>query len=116
MPNVELDDFFESPSKPLFDRLTKDQLCQVAAHYQFDINLPKGFNKQELKEIIKSKLVDLLIISIGTVDSSGPSTATSTPSAGEKMVSLGNSAEVLKLQLEYKRLESGAREGSSVSA
>jgi hypothetical protein len=59
MPNVELDDFFESPSEPLFDRLTKDQLCQVAAHYQFDINLPKGFNKQELKESIKSKLVDL---------------------------------------------------------
>src|SRR4029434_2986641 len=109
MPTIEVEDFFTSPTEDLLDSLTKEQLGQVAVHYQFDI--PKGLKKQELQECVKSKLVDMSVISSKiTAETSGPPTATSTPNAGEKVGSLENQAELLKLQLEYKRLEAAEQE------
>src|SRR4029434_4807230 len=109
MPTIEVEDFFTSPTEDLLDSLTKEQLGQVAVHYQFDI--PKGLKKQELQECVKTKLVDMSVISSKiTAETSGPPTATSTPNAGEKVGSLENQAELLKLQLEYKRLEAAEQE------
>lgn len=51
-----VDRFVAEPSKALFDTLTKDQLIQLAGHY--DIDLPSKKYKEDIKKTVKSALCE----------------------------------------------------------
>lgn len=103
-----LADFFTSPTEEHLDGLTKDQLFKVAEHYQFAAELPKGVKEQELKRLIKTKLVERSILaSKSTIETLGPTTSFDSVhvSRSDVVLSFEQQKELLTLQMEHKRFE-----------
>ncbi|KAL2102368.1 hypothetical protein ACEWY4_001536 [Coilia grayii] len=107
--------FVTSPSEEAFDCLTKDQLRKIADHYQLEVDLPKTLRKQELRGAVKSKLLELGVISVDplkVVPPRGPllpqgAAPVSLPAA---CLTFEQQKQLLELQMERDRLAAGERE------
>ncbi|KAL2076463.1 hypothetical protein ACEWY4_027927 [Coilia grayii] len=107
--------FVASPSEEAFDCLTKDQLRKIADHYQLEVDLPKTLRKQELRGAVKSKLLELGVISVDplkVVPPRGPllpqgAAPVSLPAA---CLTFEQQKQLLELQMERDRLAAGERE------
>ncbi|XP_043976856.1 uncharacterized protein LOC122833417 isoform X2 [Gambusia affinis] len=60
--------FLASPTLELLEKLTKEQIHQVAEHFEIDLGAAKGFKKPQLRSFLKDKLVQLNVFTISLSD------------------------------------------------
>ncbi len=64
---ASLEDFLKEPSDELLELFTKDQLLQLASHYDITITSSEKRLKDSIKDIIRYVLIDNGILSVRPV-------------------------------------------------
>lgn len=102
--------FVDSPSEEALNGLTKAQLWEVAAHFEFVTDLPKTLRKDELRLAVKDKLVKLEMLDFSKM------IPFSVPVLGAPVVpstthlTFEQQKELIKFQLERDRLAADVRD------
>uniref|UniRef100_A0A8C1RHP2 Gypsy retrotransposon integrase-like protein 1 n=1 Tax=Cyprinus carpio TaxID=7962 RepID=A0A8C1RHP2_CYPCA len=102
-----LDKFFAAPSDQVLDTLTKEQLCDVSEHYNFELGLRKNAKLSQIRQVVRTKLAERKVLpSIASMDELEPEGA-STPRAslGESRSNFGLTFEQQKELLEMQQRE-----------
>ncbi len=62
----KLQDFLAAPTVEGLHGLTKEQLCKVAEHFDFEVVVNKNTKLKILRDMVKEKLVERMILTIDT--------------------------------------------------
>lgn len=60
----QLQDFLAAPTVEKLDGLSKDQLCKVVEHFNFEISVTKGIKVKQFRDLVKEKLVERMILTV----------------------------------------------------
>ncbi|KAL0150446.1 hypothetical protein M9458_054263 [Cirrhinus mrigala] len=103
----KLQDFLAAPTVEGLNELTKEQLCKVVEHFNFEVAVTKSTKLKALRDLVKEKLVERMILTVDTQSEEALSPeSTSTP-----LVMTGvQTGLTFEQQLELLNLQSKERE------
>ncbi len=98
----KLQDFLAAPTVEGLNGLTKEQLCKVAEHFDFEVVVNKNTKLKILRDMVKEKLVERMILTIDTQSEevlSPESTSTPLVMTGEQSgLTFEQQLEIMNLQ------------------
>ncbi len=105
----KLQDFLTAPTVEGLNGLTKEQLCKVAEHFDFEVVVNKNTKLKILRDMVKEKLVERMILTIDTQSKevlSPESTSTPLVMTGEQSgLTFEQQLEIMNLQRKERDLD-----------